>query len=336
MKLSILLIRLRSIGDILFTLPAVHAVREAFHDARITFLTFKQNAPLIEGFREVDETIVLDPARYRSGNPIAIVSDTFGLTRRLRAGRFSLAVDFQGYGETAWLTWLSGARQRWGNVYSRGRRWAYTRALTHNSLIHPVDWNLSLLSQCGVGPAKVLNEFALPDPALEEARGVFKAQGLNPAKPTLYIQPLTSFEPKNWPLERHLAVARHWRGRGMQILFGGGAGDRSALEAARLAGFPVAAGNPLLVTAGVMKLSSLSLGGDTGMLHLATAMDKRVLMIMGAVHTGHAYPFQHPDWAITPSAGKPVSSIATEAVIEASARAFAESGLNTAAHPEPN
>jgi hypothetical protein len=59
-------------------------------------------------------------------------------------------------------------------------------------------------------------------------------------------------------------------------------------------------------------------------------------MIMGAVHTGHAYPFQHPDWAITPSAGKPVSSIATEAVIEASARAFAESGLNTAAHPEPN
>ena len=65
---NILLIRLKSIGDVLFTLPAVHRVRENFPGAKITFLTSRENAPLLEGFREVDGVITLDHARFQSGN----------------------------------------------------------------------------------------------------------------------------------------------------------------------------------------------------------------------------------------------------------------------------
>ena len=125
---NILLMRLKSMGDVLFTLPAVHLLRESFPRARITFLVSAENAPLLEGFREVDETIVLDRARYRSGNPLHILAETFTLFRRLRRGRFSLVVDFQGYGETAWLARLSGAPQRWASVHSTPRHWAYTRS----------------------------------------------------------------------------------------------------------------------------------------------------------------------------------------------------------------
>ena len=106
---NILLIRLKSIGDILFLLPAVHVVRENFPGAKITFLTSRENAALLEGFREVDEVITLDRVRFQSGNPKAILSEAFSLFCRLRGGKFSLVVDFQGYGETAWLAWLSGA-----------------------------------------------------------------------------------------------------------------------------------------------------------------------------------------------------------------------------------
>ncbi len=67
--MNILLIRLKSIGDILFLLPAVHRVRENFPGAKITFLTSRENASLLEGFREVDEIITLDRARFQSGNP---------------------------------------------------------------------------------------------------------------------------------------------------------------------------------------------------------------------------------------------------------------------------
>jgi ADP-heptose:LPS heptosyltransferase len=65
---SIRLIRLKSIGDVLFTLPAVHVVRQNFPGAKITFLTSRENAPRLEGFREVDGVITLDHARFQSGN----------------------------------------------------------------------------------------------------------------------------------------------------------------------------------------------------------------------------------------------------------------------------
>jgi ADP-heptose:LPS heptosyltransferase len=322
---NILLIHLKSIGDILFLLPAVHVIRENFPGATITFLTSSENAALLQGFREVNEVITLNRARFQSGNPLAIVSEAFSLIRRLRRGKFSRVVDFQGYGETAWLAWLSGAPHRWGNVYHQGRRWAYTRGVTRNERIHHVDWYLSLLEQCGLRSGTILNEFVLPDGALAEARSFLAAHHLNAASSLLLIQPFTSSPQKNWPLDRYLAVARHWQQRGVQILFGGGPAERAALEPARLAGFPISAGVPLLVTGGLAKLSTLTLGGDTGVLHLAVAMGKRVVMIMESVAPGRPHPYQHADWALaSPNNDRIISNVETETVIAACARAFSE------------
>ena len=251
----------------------------------------------------MDAIITIDRARFRSGNPGKILVESFALLRRLRGGKFSLAVDFQGYGETAWLAWLSGAPQRWGSVYSTGRKWAYTRGVKRDDTLHHVDRSLALLRDCGLRPGEIRNEFVLPDDALDEARRFFAAAGLDPARPTLFIQPFTSSPFKNWPLDRHLAVAWHGRERGLQVLFGGGPAERPALEPARQAGFAVSAGVPLLVTGGLMKLSALVLGGDTGALHLAVAMGKRVVMITNSTAGSSSYPFQHADWTVTPADG---------------------------------
>ena len=87
---------------------------------------------------------------------------------------------------------------------------------------------------------------------------------------------------------------------------------------------------PLLVSAGLAKLSSLTLAGDTGLLHLAAAMGKRVAAIIPSTAPGNKYPFQHPEWAITPVVGVEISSISPETVIEACERVLAETGLGTA------
>jgi ADP-heptose:LPS heptosyltransferase len=183
---------------------------------------------------------------------------------------------------------------------------------------------LSLLEQCGLPPGKILNEFILPEDALNEARRFFAAHNLKTGQPALFLQAFTSSPNKNWPFDRYLAVARHGREHGLQILFGGGPAERAALEPARQAGFTVSAGVPMLVTGGLMKLSSLILGGDTGALHLAVALGRRVVMIRDSIAPGNPYPYQHPDWAVTPTSGRDVSSIETGAVIEACARAISE------------
>jgi ADP-heptose:LPS heptosyltransferase len=311
---NILLIRLKAIGDVIFTLPAVAAVRENFPAAKITFLTSKENASLLRGFREVNEVIMLDRAVFRGGNPLKIAPEFFQLVRRLRAGRFSLVVDFQGFGETAWLARLTGAPARWGSVYGSGRRWAYTRGLVREEKIHPAEWNLRLLADCAIKTGRLKNDFLLPADALTAAQNYFTENKLELDRPTLVIQPFTSTAQKNWPLENFLAVARHWRARGVQVIFCGGPADREPLVPATTEQFCVVTNLPLLVSAGLMRLATLTLGGDTGLGHLAVAQGKRVVMLMMNKNSGASLPFQHPEWAIAPGSG-PISEISVETVL---------------------
>src|SRR5262249_18666228 len=99
------------------------------------------------------------------------------------------------------------------------------------------------------------------------------------------------------------------------------------LNAVLTEGWPLAAGSSLLVSAGLTKLSTLILGGDTGLLHLAVAMGKRVVMLMRSILPGSTHPFQHKNWAIGPTAEGLIDSISTETVILHCARAVAELGV---------
>jgi ADP-heptose:LPS heptosyltransferase len=136
------------------------------------------------------------------------------------------------------------------------------------------------------------------------------------------LQSFTSNSGKNWPLERYLELARRQRQRGAQIIFGGGPGDVDRLAPAQAAGFCVAAGSPLLISAGLMQLSSVIVGGDTGLLHLATAMGKPVVMIMPSNHPGSCHPLGHPDWAVTCGPGDKIADIPAGEVIAACERAL--------------
>lgn len=320
---DILVTRLQCIGDVIFTLPAMHALRENFPTAKITYLTSKENRPLIEGFGDaVQDVITVDRSAYHHGNLGTIARETFSLLRTLRRKKFSLAIDFQGYGETALLTWLTGAPERWACVHRPARRFAFTRSIRRERSVHPAQRNVSLLEQCGLPVKSVRNEFILPAPAQHEARVLFARLKLDPAKPLLFIQPFSTSSLKNWPLEDYLALANHWRNQGMDVLFGGGPEEGPALEPARREGFAVSAGAPILVSAGLMKLCTVIVGGDTGLVHLAVAMGKRVVFLAASFRT---HPFQHPDWKIAPPGGlNNMSGITVPTVIEACRRAFAE------------
>lgn len=325
---NILLIRLKSIGDVILTLPAVHALREHCPSANITFLTSQENALLLRGFREVNEVIALDRAALRSGNPLKMTGEFFSLLKKLRAGKYSLVVDFQGYGETAWLARLTGAANRWGSVYSTGRAWAYTQGVTRDDRLQIADVNLTLLQQCGVKISAVRNEFHLPPESLAAARDFFASQNLNFARPTLFIQAFTSSPHKNWPLEHFLALATHFRALGTQVIFACGPREAEKLQPAREAGFVVAAGLPLLTAAGLMQLSTVIIGGVTGLIHIAVAMQKRVVMLVGWPQIEPAFPYQHKDWAVVPDSGEGTGNIKLAKVMTACELAFSKSAGN--------
>lgn len=314
---KILLIRIKAIGDVLLTLPAVAAVHQNFPDAKINFLTTQENTSLLQGFSDVNGVIALDRAALRSKNPLRVLPQFFGLLRRLRAERFDLVVDFQGNGESAWLTRITGAPVRCGTVYNPGQGWAYTRRIQRNKLIHPAEGHLELLRQSELVVGAPKNKFVLPDDALDAARNFFADNQLDLNGKTLFLQPFTSSPHKNWPLENFIKLGRHWQTQGWQVIFGGGPDDRDALQPVVDAGFVVSAGVPLLITGGLLKLSTLAVGGDTGIIHLAVALGRRVVMLMHASGTGSPYPFGRPEWAIIPAKTTQMSQISFATVLEA-------------------
>jgi ADP-heptose:LPS heptosyltransferase len=279
----------------------------------------------------VDEIIPVDRSVYHAGNLAGACASTAKLLSRLRRQDFSLAIDFHGYGETELLTWWSGAPERWGCVYHPWRGWTYTRGVQRRGGVHAAEGHLAMLEECGLKVGAVRNEYVLPQDALDAARDFLARHNLDSTKPTLFIQPFTSTPEKNWPLAKYLALADHARSRGRQVLFGGGASEKSALQLAQVAGFVVSAGSPLLVSAALMDLSKLVVGADTGLLHLAVAMRKRVVMIMVSNSSGAAHPFRHPDWTVTPPSGTTVPEIQITTVIDACERALSEEPARAAA-----
>src|SRR5687768_8692230 len=129
---KILLIRLRLIGDVVFTTPAVAALRERFPDAHISYLVEPAAEPVVRHNRHLDRVIV---AERRRG--LRRVLDDVTLAARLRAERFDVVIDFHGGPRSSWLTRASGASRRIGYALP-GRWWAYTDALPWTrSLVPP-------------------------------------------------------------------------------------------------------------------------------------------------------------------------------------------------------
>src|SRR2546425_5914837 len=100
-----LIVRLGSLGDLVHTLPAIASLRDSFPGARIDWLIERKWAALLDGNPDLNETVRFDRGSW------GMLRDC---VRRLRAMRYTCAIDFQGLYKSAILTALSGAPRRVG------------------------------------------------------------------------------------------------------------------------------------------------------------------------------------------------------------------------------
>jgi ADP-heptose:LPS heptosyltransferase len=312
---NILFIKWKSMGDVVFTLPAVAMLRANFPGAKITYFTLMEYAPIASAFSQVDDVIALDRTTFKGGKILRAGAETIKLFRRLRRERFSMVVDTQCYAETAFLTWLTRAPRRLGfQLGHRVRHWAYTHSIPRPDDHHPVDANLKLLTQFGVKEIPVRNEMNLPEQGRKEAAAFLSQNKLGADDKLIFIQPFTSAWHKNWPLENYLAVAKACRARDLRVVFGGGPKEREYLQPAIDAGYPVCAGLPLMTVAWIVNQSAIVVGADTGLIHLAVAIGKHVLMLFKPYGGGSTGPYGHPEWIIEPPEDGKVPDIPVERV----------------------
>ena len=307
--MKILLIRLRLIGDVVFTTPIPRALKRVFPDAHVAYLVEPEAASVVTGNPHLDEVIVAPRPRG-----LARIAGDLRLARSLRRRRYDLVIDLHGGPRSAWLAFLSGAPRRIG-YQIKGRTWMYTRAVArprHRRSRHSVvnQWDLleGIEGWPAQGPDRALDRVEMVADSRAEARVAERLQqaGVTPQHELVVVHVSAGNPFRRWPepafitLVAGLAAASPAR----RIVLSSGPSDRDAADrvadASRKRLGPAAdrivdfGEFDLAQLRALVACSRLFVGGDTGPLHIAATTATPIVGIYGPTESARSAPWRDP------------------------------------------
>jgi lipopolysaccharide heptosyltransferase II len=303
--LKILLVRLRQIGDVVFTTPAIRALRERFPEAHLTYVVEPAAAAVVEPNRRLDEIIVAPAARGPSG----FLRDV-ALGNRLRAARFDVAIDFHGGPRASLLTWLSRAPTRIGYDIA-GRRWMYTRVVDRPRALrarHSVENQWDLLESLGVGLPSA-DRFPVEMPPSPDVAGAvsvrLSAAGVGAGDRVVVIHVSAGNPFRRWPMASFAAVAATLvtRRPDTRIIITSGPSEREAAGQviAEARGQLAPHVRDRVLDCGDFSLAelralvdraSLYIGGDSGPMHVAATSRVPMISLYGPTLPARSAPWR--------------------------------------------
>lgn len=306
--MKVLLVRLRLIGDVIFTTPLIRALRRRYPDARLTYVVEPAAAPVIRDNPHLDEIVVV-PFRRGLGRLV----DDVRIGWRLRRERFDVAVDLHGGPRSAWLTWASGAPTRIGYTI-RGRSWMYTHVVPRAPDLtprHSVRNQWDLLQPLGLAacdPSRDAVEMAEDASAAARVGERLRSIGIGPDNPVVVIHVSAGNPFRRWPAESFeaLAVRLARRDPTRRVVLSSGPSDWPAAqriaENARAQLGPLASAMPNIGEFSIAELRALVaraavyIGGDSGPAHVAATTTTPIVLLLGPTLPARSHPWRDPRW----------------------------------------
>jgi heptosyltransferase III len=275
----ILLIRLKGIGDVILSTPVVRALRKAFPEAEIHFLTRSFCAPILAHNPHVNK-VVVHPEKG------ATLFEILRFIGTLRNARYDWVVDLAAEPRSAWLTFFSGAPLRAGFAF-HGRKWAFNRKIPKNKeRKYQVEVNLDIIRALGIPDDGLQTDIFLVPWEKQWAEKAWNELGQKgKLKWKVGLNPTGMWSSKRWPADhwRRLAILIHDRWGVTPVLFGGPE-DKEILEEVRWGiedkVLVKPAGGLLESTAFVSQMDIL-IGNDGTPQHLAQAFGVKSLTLCG-------------------------------------------------------
>lgn len=291
----ILLIRLRSLGDAILTLPLIEALNEWRPELRQSVLIEAPFAPVFLHHPAVDETLILQSRKS---------TEPGGWTRlrsvvELRKRHFPAVLNLHGGTTSLMLAVASGARIRIGQVNYRSA-WLYNRRIPapadiwQRKSLHTVENQLSPLRWLGIpipsNPAPTLH-------VGDDARARIHQRLADAGIPEfLLIQPTATLPTKQWPSQNFAQLGDRLSGQyGLPIVFTSAPHENGVLDEIRKTAnrrHTYWSDLPLIDLFALMERCRLFIGCDSGPTHAAAALKKPIAVVWGSSNFQAWHPWQ--------------------------------------------
>jgi heptosyltransferase-1 len=287
---SILIVRLSAIGDIVFASPLIHALRQHYPKARISWLVQAESKGLLEYHPELDGVIVWPRQAWESDwkarNWLALWRRIRQFRRELKDQRFDVALDVQSLMKSGFLAWLSGAKRRIGLGSREGSQWLMSQVIEKGGEPKRITSEYHYFAQqLGLPVDDFEMHIGLSDQDSAHAERLIKASRLEQG--FIVICPFTTRPQKHWFNsawnELLAAIRAQWQ---LPVVMLGGPGDKQPATAigvqSQVGLIDLVGETTLRQAAALIKRAKLIIGVDTGLTHMGIAMNRPTLCLFGS------------------------------------------------------
>jgi heptosyltransferase-2 len=274
------------VGDAVMSLPALEAVKECFPESKLVVLARPWVIPLFENHPMIDEVMSLGEGTGCFRNAAAILKTVLQIRKR----RYNLAILFQNAFEAALIAYLGGVKYRVGYDTDHRRFLLSHPVIRDRDKIHEhqVEYYLSLVREIGCDAKVRYPQLFVSGNHREKMRSVLAEKAVDQSDFVLGLGPGAVYGPaKRWPAERFAAVAdmavERW---GARIMILG-----SNKEKDICAKVSDIMNNPSIDLCGQVNLGeaaalvgrcNLFLSNDSGLMHIASALNVPLVAIFGS------------------------------------------------------
>ena len=286
MTRNILIVKTSSLGDVIHNMPAVSDIARHWPNARIAWLVEESYAPLVALHRAVDQVIPVALRRWRRQlSRVGSWRELAQLRAVLKELRFDVIIDTQGLVKSAVLTRMA-AGERVGFDRASAREplaaRAYDRVVAVDRALHATERCRRL---CAAALGYSLGASGPLDYGLKTVPNLEVNLGSSRQSRRALLLHGTARAEKLWPEEHWHSLARSLAAQGWQIEFVRGSEAEAARSERLAAALPNARVHPPLAIdqlTHTMQGLGLVIGVDTGLLHLAAALEVPLVGIFGA------------------------------------------------------
>ena len=280
-----LVIRFSSIGDIVLSTPLLRLLRARFPKGQLDYVTRADYAELVKSNQNLNHTYEFDASEGFDG--------LRKLKKRIKDERYDLIVDIHDSLRSKYLRSLHGPSVTVVNKRLIQRSMLVNfKKNVYKDVLPVADRYVEAVKNLGITNDGKGLELHIPDETLFGVSGKMATRKLNQFEKVVGLCPGARHFTKRWPTERFARVgAACAQKAGAKILLFGGKEDETISNqicwdinnqagAERASSFAGQLG--LLETAAAMEYCDVIVTNDTGLMHIATAMHRKIVAIFGS------------------------------------------------------